>query len=87
LRLGDHRLIAAGEELIALAGLLSSFGEAADQTFDVRFERVTKWSQKSSDGSPERSAKPVGKRTQTAASIDSTPFFGIATGILLNELS
>ncbi len=32
LRLGDHRLTAAGEELVALAGLLSSFGEAADKT-------------------------------------------------------
>ncbi len=32
LRLGDHRLTVAGEELVALAGLLSSFGEAADKT-------------------------------------------------------
>jgi hypothetical protein len=32
LRLGDRRLTPAGEELVALAGLLSSFGEAADKT-------------------------------------------------------
>lgn len=32
LRLGPRRLTAAGEELVALAGLLSSFGEAADKT-------------------------------------------------------
>ncbi|OHB76332.1 MAG: hypothetical protein A2W31_18555, partial [Planctomycetes bacterium RBG_16_64_10] len=32
LRLGSRRLTAAGEELVALAGLLSSFGEAADRT-------------------------------------------------------
>lgn len=32
LRLGSRRLTAAGEELVALAGLLSSFGEAAGKT-------------------------------------------------------
>jgi hypothetical protein len=32
LRLGHRSLTAAGEELVALAGLLSSFGEAADKT-------------------------------------------------------
>jgi hypothetical protein len=32
LRLGDRQLTQAGEELVALAGLLSSFGEAADKT-------------------------------------------------------
>lgn len=32
LRLGERRLTPAGEELVALAGLLSSFGEAADKT-------------------------------------------------------
>jgi len=32
LRLGDRQLTRAGEELVALAGLLSSFGEAADKT-------------------------------------------------------
>jgi len=32
LRLGDRRLTCAGEELVALAGLLSSFGEAAEKT-------------------------------------------------------
>jgi hypothetical protein len=32
LRLGDRQLTRAGEELVALAGLLSSFGEAAGKT-------------------------------------------------------
>jgi hypothetical protein len=32
LRLGNRQLTCAGEELVALAGLLSSFGEAADTT-------------------------------------------------------
>lgn len=32
LRLGTHRFTVAGEELVALAGLLSSFGEAAAKT-------------------------------------------------------
>ena len=71
------------DEAILLIALRMRF---ADQTLNVRLERVTKWSQKSSNGGPGRPAKPVGKRTQTATSIDSMPF-GIATGILLNELS
>jgi hypothetical protein len=70
------------DEAILLITLRMGF---TDQTLDVRLERVTKRSQKSSNGGPGGSAKPVCKRTQTAASVDSMAL-GIATGILLNEL-
>jgi len=56
----------------------------ANQTLDVRLERVAKRPQKSSNGGSRRPPKPVCKRTKAAASVDSMTF-GIATGILVNK--
>ncbi len=71
------------DEALLLSTLRMRF---SDQSLNVRLERVTKWPQKSSNGGPGSPAKPVGKRTQTATSIDSMPF-GITTGSLLNASS
>lgn len=71
------------KEAILLIALRMRF---TDETLDVRLERVTKRSQKSSNRRPGGSAKPVRKRTQAAASVDSMAL-GITTGILVNKLS